>query len=118
MMAGFSAILLALSNWVGDHPAPIATFTAALVALFKEDFVKGWRHPKLTLQLRLGPPDSNAIWSIVEWPDPSGVQRWEGEIFYFRFWIENTGSWPAERVEVNLRSIHSDEFAMGALACK
>src|SRR6266536_4664681 len=107
MMAGFSAVLLALVKWIGDHLAPIATFTAALVALFKEDFVKRWRRPKLTLRLLLGPPDCSAIRSVVSWLDPSGqaAQKWEGNIFYFRFWVENAGSWPAERVEVNLRSI-------------
>jgi hypothetical protein len=42
------AFFSAFGQWMGNHLAPIATFTAALVALFKEDIVKRWRRPKLT----------------------------------------------------------------------
>ena len=118
MIAGLSAALLSFAMWIGDHLAPIATFIAALVALFKEDWVKLWRRPKLSLRLLLGPPDSSAIRSVVIWPDPSMPHTpltWEGPIFYFRFRVENTGSWPAERVELNLRSI-SNRLGDGRLA--
>src|SRR5258708_7694222 len=117
MMTAFLAFLSDLGKGVADHLAPIATFTAALVALFKEDFVKRWRHPKLTLRMRLGPPDSGAVPTVFEWtehPSPA-LRRWEGRVWYFRFWIENAGSWPAERVEVNLRSI-SNRLGDGRLA--
>jgi hypothetical protein len=86
--------------------APIATFTAALVALFKEDFVKLWRRPKLTLRLLLQLPDSSPVATVVSWREVTTV-TWTGNVYYFRFWFENTGTWPAERVQVNLRSIRN-----------
>lgn len=92
---------------MGSHLAPIATFTAALVALFKEDIVKRWRRPKLTVRLLLKSPDSVAIPSVVTWQgagDPN-VKMWRGDIYYFRLWVENQGSWPAERVQAYIRSI-------------
>ena len=86
--------------------APIATFTAALVALFKEDFVKLWRRPRLTLRLLLQSPDSSPVPTVVAWQETT-VVTWSGNVYYFRFWVENTGTWPAERVQVNLRSIRN-----------
>src|SRR5579862_1332648 len=53
------------SNWV-PFVAAAATLTAALVALFKEDVVKLWRHPKLTLRMRLEPPDCVKI-KVTRW---------------------------------------------------
>lgn len=97
----------ALAKWIADHLAPIATFAATLVALFKEDWVKGWRRPKLGPSLLLRPPYTHSVRSVVAWQEPGDpeVKRWEGEIYYFRFWIENAGSWLAERVQVYVRSI-------------
>jgi hypothetical protein len=106
-MPEFIAFLSALAKWVGDHLAAVATFAAAIVALFKEDVVKRWRRPKLSLRLLLKPPDTHSVPTVVVWrgPEDPEVKRWEGDVYYFRFWVENAGPWPAERVQVYIRLI-------------
>src|SRR5713226_497287 len=99
-----AAFFSALSKWIGDHLATLATFVAILVALFKEDIVKYWRRPRLTLRLLLKSPDSGTVPTIVAWRD-SVVNTWQGDVYYFRLWIKNEGRWPAERVQVYAQSI-------------
>jgi hypothetical protein len=101
------AFFSALGKWLGNHIAPIATFTAALVALFKEDIVKRWRRPKFTLRLLLRSPDSGTVPTVVMWREPADqeVKKWEGDVYYFRLWVGNEGPWHAERVQVYIRSI-------------
>ena len=80
-----------MGQWIVDHLAPVVTFIAIVVALFREDIVKWWRRPRLTARLLLKPPDAHSIHSVVGWQKPGDPQpnRWEGPIYYFRLWIEN-----------------------------
>jgi hypothetical protein len=98
-----------LLQWIVDHLAPVVTFLAILVALFKEDIVKWWRRPKLTVRLFLRPPDAHVVHTTVMWQGPGDQQprRWEGPVYYFRLWIENKSSWAADRVQVYVRAIYN-----------
>ncbi len=89
--------------------AAIATFLAALVALFKEDivyYVFWWHHPSLIVRTRRGAPDWAKTPIVGIYPEelPSGeqVQRWGpiADAYYFRIWVENTGRERAEDVQV------------------
>ena len=113
-------------SWV-PFVAAAATLIAALVALFKEDVVKLWRRPKLSLRMLLAAPDcvqmpvevryrvlipadmymppasgTNAVAPIRE-----GEGRWTGNCYYFRLWIANAGHL-AERVQVYVDSIRRE----------
>src|SRR5579884_1710861 len=115
-----------LSGWV-PFTAAAATLLATLVALFKEDVVKLWRRPRLSLRMTLAAPDCVQMPVVVRYrpvgpPDmytaPSsgsfgftpGVEqeereeRWTGGCYFFRLWVKNTGHL-AERVQVYVDSI-------------
>src|SRR5215475_3341078 len=81
-----------LAQWTGAA----ATFTASLVALFKEELVRRWRSPKLTAMIRLRAPDCNK--TPIHTRTEQGFRTFE--CFYFRLWIENVGNQRAERVRV------------------
>ena len=77
-----------LAQWAGVS----ATFSAVLVALFKDDILKRLRRPKFKITLKLGQPDCNK--SYIKYLNhfiPS---------FYFRLEIENVGKTRAEKVQV------------------
>jgi len=77
-----------------------ATLIAALVALFKEDVVKLWRRPKLTLRILLESPDCVLMPVAVV----SGTTLiWQGNCYFLRLWVENKGYF-AERVQVYVKS--------------
>src|SRR5690348_5113383 len=89
------------TSWV-PFVAAIATLTAALVALFKEDIVRMWRRPNLTMRIQLASPDCVRMPVIVRYryavpdlfsPTPSSESegRWKGQCYFFRLWIENKG---------------------------
>lgn len=97
-----------------------ATLFAALVALFKEDIVKWWRHPDLTMRMLLASPDCVLMPIVVRYreqylPPPSGTLipsippemrevQWNGHSYFFRLWIENNGDF-GERVQVYVESV-------------
>jgi hypothetical protein len=96
--------------------AATATLIAACVALFKEDIVKLWRRPALSLRLLLGAPDSvqmpivvTYIYRLPEPEVPPGSPaerqgRWTGDCYFFRLWVKNSGHL-AERVQVYVDSV-------------
>lgn len=87
--------------------APVATFTAAAVALFKEDIVKIWRRPALRIRMLLKPPDCVLTPTTIRRDLANGttLEIWKGKCYYFRLWIENRGSYLAERVQVYVKSV-------------
>jgi hypothetical protein len=55
-------------RWV-PFVAAVATLTAALVALFKEDIVKIWRRPDLTMRIKLTSPDCVRMPVVVRYTE-------------------------------------------------
>jgi hypothetical protein len=78
-----------------------ATLIAALVALFKEDVVKLWRRPKLSIRMLLESPDC-VLMPVTVVTGTTVV--WEGYCYFLRLWVENKGNF-AERVQVYVKSV-------------
>lgn len=81
--------------WIGS----IATFLAVIVALFKEELVKLWRRPKLQARIKLSAPDCHKT-EMTLFDKNAGTVLNRSDCYYFRLWIENTGSKRAEKVQV------------------
>lgn len=77
----------------------VATFLAVVVALFKEEIWKLWRRPKLKARLSLKPPDCHTI-PLIKTNLSTRKIIGKQESYYFRIWIENTGSTRATQVQV------------------
>ena len=77
-----------LAQWAGAG----ATFLAVLVALFKDEYLRWRRKPKLTISAALAPPDCHKTFIIF------GPLR--ASCYYLRIWVENKGKIRAERVQV------------------
>jgi|ERR1017187_7564610 hypothetical protein len=102
-----------LAQWAGAT----ATLIAVVVALFKEDFTRRWRSPKLSVVIRLRAPDciKTPFFVVYKAADQATVQQ-ETECYYFRLWIENNGNQRAERVQVyavRLLKKHADGVFRG-----
>jgi len=78
----------------------VATTVAVLVALFKEDYLRLRRHPKLTASIEAKHP--NCIRTAVQWRGPDKERPWKGWIYWLRIWVKNEGNERAEKVEVFL----------------
>jgi hypothetical protein len=87
------------------YAAAVTTFTAAVIALFKEDIVKGWRKPILSMRIQLKAPDCMLIPTIVTFSTPDNHRQWQGDCYFFRLWVENKGNVVAERVQVYVQSV-------------
>lgn len=79
------------AQWTGAG----LTALAIAVALFKEDFIRLLRHPKLKGRLEARDPD------CVKTPTNHN-EEWHGFRYFLRLWIENVGNVRAEEVEVFL----------------
>ncbi len=96
-----------LAQWA----AASATFLAVLVALFRDEIVRWWRKPKLTVSIALQPPDCHK--TTLDYR----VQRTtliigSAECYYLRLWVQNLGQTRAESVQVfaaNLSRRNADE---------
>jgi hypothetical protein len=117
---------------LGQWASAIATFTAAFVALFKEEIVKLWRRPKLIGSITLHAPDCEKTEiQVTAGQNPQMVftgtnnegvvaftgslipnaEIWRGHAFFFRLWIENQGQQRADEVQVfakHLKLKHAD----------
>lgn len=76
------------------------TGAAVLVALFKEDFIRRRRHPKLTASIEAKHP--YCIRTAVQWPGPNQERPWRGWKYWLRVWVKNEGNVRAEKPEVFL----------------
>jgi hypothetical protein len=82
------------ANWT----SAIATVLAVVVALFKDELMWLWRHPKLVVEIhpgRLGCQKTDVMYR-----NPSTGEIKKGECYYFRLWVENKGNLRADRVQV------------------
>ena len=80
-----------------------ATLFAVFVALFKDQIIARWRHPKLTVRALMSPPDSDKIpiWFPIGSPLPGQRQTGRfGDCYFLRLWIKNDGDVRAEQVQV------------------
>ncbi len=85
-----------VAQWVGAF----ATLCAVIIALLKEEIVRMWRRPKLTVTYRHEPPDSHKTrWN---YPVQIGLQVHykQTECYFFRLWVSNQGKMRAEKVQV------------------
>ena len=84
-----------LAQWAGAT----ATFLAVLVALFKDEFLRWRRKPKLRLSVSLAPPNCHktTITYMIQKPTPTSRAA---DCYYLRLWVENAGKTRAERVQV------------------
>jgi hypothetical protein len=97
------------ATWVGA----VATSAAVFIALFKDEWLKYRRRPRLSVSIDPKPPDCLLIPSLVYGPN-RGV-LWRGDIYYLRLWVENGGRGRAEQVQVFLSKLYkknaNHEFA-------
>ena len=84
-----------LAQWVGA----IATSAAVAVALFKDELLRRYRRPRLSVRLKPEPPDCLLVPSAVVF-DNRGTILWSGRIYWLRLWIANVGIGRAEQVQV------------------
>lgn len=84
----------AYAAWFGA----IATFLAVIVALFREDIMQRFHHPKLTARIKMGSPDCQL--THMESRDVLGKLLFRSSVYYFRLWIANEGDVRAEQVQV------------------
>jgi len=84
-----------LAQWA----AASATFLAVLVALFKDEILRWWRKPKLTVSIVLQPPDCHKTTLDYEVRRTTVVYG-SAECYYLRLWVANEGQTRAERVQV------------------
>jgi len=84
-----------LAQWAGAT----ATFFAVLVALFKDEYLRWRRKPKLCLSVSLAPPDCHktTLTYVVQKTAPTYETV---DCYYLRLWVENAGKTRAERVQV------------------
>jgi hypothetical protein len=84
-----------LAQWA----AATATFLAVLVALFKDEFLRWRRKPKLRLSVSLAPPDCHktTVTYVVQKVAPTYNTV---DCYYLRLWVDNVGKTRAERVQV------------------
>ncbi|MCU0224287.1 MAG: hypothetical protein MUF27_09480 [Acidobacteria bacterium] len=88
--------------------AALATISAVIVALLKEDLTKLWRRPKLRVVARVAPPDCH---KTVLRARPTRGSDCSFPVYYFRVWVENEGNVRAEQVQVFFASLllrHAD----------
>jgi hypothetical protein len=84
-----------LAQWAGAT----ATFLAVLVALFKDEFLRWRRQPKLRLSASLAPPDCHKTTLTYVIQKTAPTYR-AADCYYLRLWVENAGKTRAERVQV------------------
>lgn len=97
-----------LAQWA----AALATFTAVLVALFREDIVRLWRRPKLDVSIKTAPPDclkSRMAYQV------GTANYFFADCYYFRLLVENRGKARAEKVQVYAAGL-SQQTADGAFS--
>jgi hypothetical protein len=83
--------------------AAVATSLAVVIALFKDELLRFFRRPRLSIRIQTEPPDCilvpNATVSAVIAGNPPQL-LWAGPIYFLRLWIENHGIGRAEQVQV------------------
>jgi hypothetical protein len=83
---------------VAQLAAVVVTGAAVIVALFKEDFIRRRRHPKLTASIEAKHPNCVRTSEKKDLP----AKPWKGFTYFLRVWVKNQGNVRAEKVEVFL----------------
>jgi hypothetical protein len=86
-----------LAQWFGA----IATFSAVVVALFKDLILGCWRGPKLVATCTIETPWTVKTPVIVWQGKNAGGGVWRGDGYYVRIKVENIGKTRAEKVQVS-----------------
>lgn len=94
-----TAISLIEIGTLAQWAAATATFLAVLVALFKDEILRAWRKPQLTVSIMLASPDCHKT-TLDYTVQKETVVYGSAECYYLRLWIENKGKTRAERVQV------------------
>lgn len=82
---------------ITDWLTAIGTVGAVTVALFKDEILRRFRRPKLSVRITPEAPDCLLSPSTV---GREGRVLWSGNIYWLRLWIENVGTVRAEQVQV------------------
>ncbi|MCZ7564778.1 MAG: hypothetical protein M5U08_14150 [Burkholderiales bacterium] len=84
---------------LGEWAGAVATFLVVLVALFKDEYLRWRRKPRLRIRIILGPPDCHrtTISAVVYKTAPTHISA---ACYYLRLWVDNVGRTRAERVQV------------------
>ena len=78
----------------------IATSLAVAVALFKDEVLRWYRRPELSVRLEAKPPDCLLIPRAVVYDRNTGTVLWSGGMYWIRLWVENVGIGRAKQVQV------------------
>jgi hypothetical protein len=90
-----------LAQWVGA----LATSAAVIVALFKDEYLRYFRRPKLAVRIVDKPPD--CLLSPIEVRNSNtGQMLWTGKCYWLRLWIQNDGAGRAEQVQVFVSKLY------------
>jgi len=84
-----------LAQWAGA----IATFSAVMVALFKDVVIARWRKP--TLEATCGKQTPWTVRTPMVVHDGKGTVLWNGDCYFVRVKIENAGKTRAKKVQVS-----------------
>jgi hypothetical protein len=84
-----------LASWIGA----IATSAAVVVALFKDEWLRYIRRPRLRVRMKSEPPDCILIPQAIV-SDNHGNPLWVGKMYWLRLWVENVGTGRAEQTQV------------------
>ena len=89
---------LELGSWA-QWAGVAATLAAVLVALFKDTALRWWNRPRLTVSIKLGPPDcaKTKLHYAVQRVAPTFVAA---DCYWLRLWVKNEGRTRAEKVQV------------------
>lgn len=83
------------AQWLGA----IGTILAVGVALFKDEWLRWLRRPRLAVTIKPEPPNCVQVLAVVF--DTTTRQRlWSGQTYWIRIWVENHGIGRAEQVQV------------------
>jgi hypothetical protein len=91
------------AQWVGA----IATSIAVVIALFKDEWLRYRRQPRLSLRIEPKQPDCQFIPITVR--GPLGQLLWHGDSYWIRLWIKNEGRGRAEQVQVFVSRLYKED---------
>lgn len=88
---------LQLGN-IAQWAAVAATVVAIIVALFKEEIMRLWRRPSLSVA-KIEPPHCHKL-RVKYWFQRTALTHVVTEGYFFRLWVENKGRVKADQVQV------------------
>jgi len=86
----------------------IGTLIAVLIALFKDEWLRWRRRPKLSVTIKAESPNCLQVPTAVVFNPATGQQLWSGSMYWLRLWVENTGKGRAEQVQVFASKLYKE----------